>query len=280
MLKRLLLSGAALTAFVGMAAAQSAPTPAEPASPPAAEAPAAPGGSAATTTEAEKSDPNLFSNIKGADVVGQNDESVGNVADILIDTSGQIKSLVISHGGIVGIGKSYRQYEVGELPAMADGKVRIGELNTAALEGIPEYTYPEAETGRAATEGAAPSDPNASSAPASPSGSAAAGGELQPVSYLVGAQVGSDQDKAKISDIRFEGNQAKAVLIDRGSLGLGNKVEEIAFADIAISGSPAEPKVSMKSGASGTAGGSASEPAATSPMAPTSPSAPSPSSAP
>jgi PRC-barrel domain len=278
MLKRLLLSGAALTAFVGIAAAQSASTPADPAAPPAAEAPAAPGGSAAATTEAQKSDPDLFSNIKGADVVGQNDESVGNLADVLIDTSGQIKSLVISHGGIVGIGKSYRQYEVGELPAMADGKVRIGELNTAALEGIPEYHYPEASTGRAATEGAAPSDPNASSSmSASPGASAAAGGELQPVSYLVGAHVGNEQDKAKISDIRFEGNQAKAVLIDRGSLGLGNKVEEIAFADIAISGSPAEPKVSMKSG---SAGGSMSEPAAPAPMAPASPSAPSPSAAP
>lgn len=272
MLKRLLLSGAALTAFVGLAAAQSAPTPAEPASPPAAQAPAAPGASG-MADPAQKADPNLFSNIKGADIVGQNDESVGSVADLLVDSSGQLKSMVISHGGIVGIGKTYRQYEVSQLPALADGKVRIGELSTAALEGVPEFNYPEAETGRAATEGA-PADPNAGPATATApapekSASAPAGSELWPVSYLVGAQVGAEEDKASISDIRFEGDKAAAALIDKGSLGLGNKVQEVAFADLEISGTPAEPKVSLKSGAS--AGAPMSEPAAGSAPAPASP---------
>jgi hypothetical protein len=219
---------------------------------------------------AAKADPNLFSNIKGADVVGQNDEPVGSVADILVDDSGQLKSLVISHGGIVGIGKSYRQYEISELPALEDGKVRIGELNTAALEGIPEYTYPEAETGRAATEGAAPADSNAPASAPEKSAAAPAGPALWPVSYLVGAQVGNEEDKASISDIRFEGNEAKSALIDKGALGLGNKVQEVAFADLEISGTPAEPKVMLKSGSSA---GSASEPSASSP-APMSPSAP------
>jgi hypothetical protein len=270
MLKRLLLSGAALTVFVGVAAAQTSPTPAEPAAPPAAQAPAAPGDSGMAAEPAQKADPNLFSNIKGADVVGQNDESVGSVADILVDDSGQLKSLVISHGGIVGIGKSYRQYEISELPALEDGKVRIGELNTAALEGIPEYTYPEAETGRAATEGAAPADSNAPASAPAKSAAAPAGPALWPVSYLVGAQVGNEEDKASISDIRFEGNEAKSALIDKGALGLGNKVQEVAFADLEISGTPAEPKVMLKSGSSA---GSASEPSASSP-APMSPSAP------
>lgn len=275
MLKRLLLSGAALTAFVSFAAAQSAPTPAEPAAPPAAEAPAAPGGSAAAVDPAQKADPNLFSNIKGAEVIGQNDESVGTVADILLDSSGQMESLVISHGGIVGIGKTYRQYEVSALPELMDGKVKIGELNTAALEGVPEYTYPEAETGRAATDAAAPAgaDPNAAPAAApEKSASAPAGSELWPVSYLVGAQVGAEEDKASISDIRFEGDKAAAALIDKGSLGLGNKVQEVAFADLEISGTPAEPKVALKSGAS--AGAPASEPAASAPMSSPAPAAP------
>jgi hypothetical protein len=247
MLKRLLLSGAALTVFVGVAAAQTAPAPADPATPPAASAPTAPATDAMAVDPAVKADPNLFSNIKGADVVGQNDESVGSVADILVDSSGQLKSLVISHGGIVGIGKTYRQYEVSALPELADGKVRIGELNTAALEGVPEYDYPEAETGRAATD-AAPADPSAAPATA-PEVAAPAGAELWPVSYIVGASVGAAEDKASISDLRFEGDKVGAVLIDKGSLGLGNKVQEVAFADLDITGTPAEPKIALKSGA-------------------------------
>ncbi|BCJ89370.1 hypothetical protein IZ6_01050 [Terrihabitans soli] len=247
MLKRLLLSGAALTAFVGIAAAQTSPAPADPAMPPAAEAPAAP-GSGAVVDPSVKADPNLFSNIKGAEVIGENDESVGSVADLLLDSSGQLKSLVISHGGIVGIGKTYRQYEVSALPELVDGKAKIAELNTAALEGVPEYTYPEAETGRASTSDAAA--PNATAPAPAETAAAPSGSELWPVSYLVGAKVGADEDKASISDIRFEGDKAAAALIDKGSLGLGNKVQEVAFSDLEISGTPAEPKVSLKSGAS------------------------------
>lgn len=251
MLKRILLSGAALTALVGVAAAQTSPAPADPAAPPAASSPAMPSAdSAAAVDPAVKADPNLFSNLKGADIVGENDESVGSVADMLVDSSGQLKSLVISHGGIVGIGKTYRQYEVSALPELADGKLRVAELNTAALEGIPEYDYPEAETGRASTE-ATPADPSAASSPApAPAESAAApaGAELWPVSYIVGAAIGAPEDKASVSDIRFEGGKVGAVLIDRGSLGLGNKVQEVAFADLNIAGTPAEPKISLKSG--------------------------------
>jgi hypothetical protein len=254
MLKRFLLSGAALTAFVGFAAAQSAPAPADPATPPAAEAPASPAAPGMAVDPSVKADPNLFSNIKGADVIGENDESVGSVADLLLGSDGTLKSLVIAHGGIVGIGKTYRQYEVSALPELADGKVKIGALNTAALEGIPEYAYPEAETGRASTtDAAAPADSSAPAAPAPAESAAASGADLWPASYIVGANVGAAEDKASISDIRFEGDRAAGVLIDKGSLGLGNKVQEVAFSDLEISGSPAEPQIALKSGAAAAA---------------------------
>jgi hypothetical protein len=64
MLKRILLSGAALTAFVGLAAAQSAPAPADPAAPPAAEAPASPSkapASSARTTNPSAAFPTFWS---------------------------------------------------------------------------------------------------------------------------------------------------------------------------------------------------------------------------
>lgn len=269
MLKRLLLSGAALAALTTFASAQMS-APADPATPPAATAPASPGAVDPAATAEVKTDPNLFSNIKGADVVGEGDESVGSVADLLIDADGSLKALVISHGGLVGIGKTYRTYDVTEVPQVADGKLTLAQLNTAALEGLPQYEYPEAETGRAST--GAPADGTAEPAPAPQ----ASGSELWPVSSIVGATVGAAEDKASISDVRFEGGKLAAALIDRGSLGLGNKVEEVAFEELTISGTPAEPQIALSS-----AGGAATPESSTvpggessAPMAP--PAAPAP----
>jgi hypothetical protein len=259
MLKRLLLSGAALTALATFAMAQSAPPPADVTTPPAATAPASP----AAVDPSVKADPNLYTNLQGADVLGENDQSIGSVADLLLAPSGDLRGLVIAHGGIVGIGQTYRNYEVSALPEVNNGKVKIGDLNTAALEGIPEYAYPEAETGRASTDGAAPAAGNETK-PAPADASAASGGQLWPASYLVGATVTNAADKAKISDLRFEGNKVAAVLLDKGSLGLGNKVQEIAFEDLEISGSPAEPQIALKAGSPGLA----SDPAPQSSSAP------------
>jgi len=261
MLKRLLLSGAALTALATFATAQSSPPPADATPPPAATAPASP---SATVDPSVKADPKLYTNLQGADVLGENDQSIGSVADLLIAPSGELRALVIAHGGIVGIGQTYRNYEVSALPEVNDGKVKIGALNTAALEGIPEYNYPEAETGRASTESAPAAGNEPKSAPADASASAAPGSQLWPASYIVGATITNAADKPSISDLRVEGNKVAAALIDKGSLGLGNKVQEVAFEDLEISGSPAEPQIALKAGAPGMA----SDPAAQSSSAP------------
>jgi hypothetical protein len=262
MLKRFLLSGAALTALATFATAQTTPPPADVTTPPAASAPAATGAAVEPTA---KADPNLYTNVQGADVLGQNDESIGSVADLLIAPNGELRALVLAHGGIVGIGQTYRNYEVSALPALEDGKVKIGELNTAALEGIPEYAYPEAETGRASTDSAAPSaGTEPKPAPADSSASAGSGSQLWPASYIVGAAITNVEDKPSISDLRFEGNKVAAVMIDKGSLGLGNKVQEVAFEDLDISGSPAEPQIALKAGAPGLASDPAPAPAGSS----------------
>jgi hypothetical protein len=274
MLKRLLLSGAALTALATFATAQSAPPPADTATPPAAvEQPASP----AAVDPAMKADPNLYTNVQGADVLGENDQSIGSIADLLLDSDGALRGVVIAHGGIVGIGQTYRNYESSELPAVNGGKVKLGELNTAALEGVPEYAYPEAATGRASTDGAAPAPGAGPNAAAPADASAASGSQLWPASYLVGATITNAADKASISDLRFDGNKVAAVLIDKGSLGLGNKVQEVAFEDLEISGSPAEPQIALKAGSPGIASepapdaSSSAAPAAPAPAAPAAP---------
>lgn len=170
MFKRILLSGAALTVLTGVAIAQSAPPAATDNdvnnSPAATEMAAPPSSGAATGTpdssatggmaaaEIDNDDPNLFSNLEGSEVIGQNDENVGRVADVLIDSEGNIRQLVLGHGGVIGIGETLRVYDVASLPVVQDDKIRLDQLTTASLESLPEYEYPsDTETGRASTTG-------------------------------------------------------------------------------------------------------------------------------
>jgi sporulation protein YlmC with PRC-barrel domain len=126
MLKKLMVTTAASALLIGAAAAQStspapAPKPASP--PPAATAPApeaqkapeqkapemtqkAPAAKAgeATFVNSQKPDQFLFSSFKGTNVVGGDNEKIGDVSDILFDKMGKIEAYVISVGGFLGIG--------------------------------------------------------------------------------------------------------------------------------------------------------------------------------
>jgi sporulation protein YlmC with PRC-barrel domain len=134
MLKKLMITTALSGLMMGGAFAQSAPKPADtPASkptPPAATAPADPKSDAAKPMDAAKSKPMdatkstaapaasgsaqfvstqkpdqfLASKFKGTDVVGADNEKIGDVSDILFDKTGKIEAYVVSVGGFLGMG--------------------------------------------------------------------------------------------------------------------------------------------------------------------------------
>jgi sporulation protein YlmC with PRC-barrel domain len=52
----------------------------------------------------QKSDQFLASKFKGTDVVGSDDQKIGDVSDILFDKNGKIEAYVVSVGGFLGIG--------------------------------------------------------------------------------------------------------------------------------------------------------------------------------
>jgi hypothetical protein len=54
---------------------------------------------------AQSPDQFIFSKLKGTDVVGPNDESIGGVNDLLFDKSGKILGMVVGVGGFLGIGQ-------------------------------------------------------------------------------------------------------------------------------------------------------------------------------
>lgn len=118
MLNRLFLSAAVSGLALSVALAQSpGPAPSAP-SPSAPAASSAPTGTPAKAGERtadkggfknmvvteQRPDQWLASRFKGTDVIGPNDEKIGNVNDLLFDTTGSITAVVIGVGGFLGIG--------------------------------------------------------------------------------------------------------------------------------------------------------------------------------
>jgi len=114
MLKKLMVTTAIGGLMMSGALAQTAPQPMEPpaASPPAATAPAkpdvtvtAPGtGGSAQIVNTQKSDQWLASKFNGTDVIGNDNEKIGDVSDILFDKAGKIEAFIVSVGGFLGMG--------------------------------------------------------------------------------------------------------------------------------------------------------------------------------
>ena len=108
MTKQFMLGAAIGALMVTGALAQSSPPSSPPASsrPPAAASPSAnmPATGKADMVSAQKPDQWLASKFKGTDVIGSDDQKIGDVSDILFDKTGNIQAYVIAVGGVLGIG--------------------------------------------------------------------------------------------------------------------------------------------------------------------------------
>ena len=110
MLKKLMMSTALSAVLATAAFAQSTSSPSTSSEPPAAKiespAPAAKseGSGKMNFVSSQKPDQWLASKFKGTDVVGSDNEKIGDVSDILFDKSGKVDAFIISVGGFLGVG--------------------------------------------------------------------------------------------------------------------------------------------------------------------------------
>jgi sporulation protein YlmC with PRC-barrel domain len=122
MLKKLMVTTALTGLMIGTAMAQGTPPAPSSPSPPAAQssppakspdmtspAPssstaASPAAAPAKFVNSQRSDQFLASKFKGTDVVGNDNEKIGDVSDILFDKEGKIEAYVVGVGGFLGIG--------------------------------------------------------------------------------------------------------------------------------------------------------------------------------
>ncbi len=187
MLKKLMLSTALTGLMIGTAVAQgsppapSAPTPPAAQSSPApkapeatkapemttpapssASAPSPAGASSAKFVNSQKSDQFLASKFKGTDVVGNDNEKIGDVSDILFDKDGKIEAYVVGVGGFLGIGAkdvalapSAFQIVAGDKSKNESDKLKLSmtkdELKQAS--NFEPYKAPSATTGAGGAPG-------------------------------------------------------------------------------------------------------------------------------
>jgi sporulation protein YlmC with PRC-barrel domain len=111
MLKKLTLTTALSAALATAAFAQTSSPPSSPSDTPAAKTessspPAAkPEASGKLNfVSSQKPDQWLASKFKGTDVVGSDNEKIGDVSDILFDKSGKVEAIIIGVGGFLGVG--------------------------------------------------------------------------------------------------------------------------------------------------------------------------------
>jgi len=112
------VSALALTSALAQTTSPS-PSPSTPSTPPAATAPSTSGssGSSASNTNAanpagkanfvtkQTQDQWLATKFKGTDVIGTNDEKIGDVSDMLFDKDHKIIAYIVGVGGFLGIGQ-------------------------------------------------------------------------------------------------------------------------------------------------------------------------------
>src|SRR5690606_19846163 len=60
--------------------------------------------STAQFINSQRQDQYLASNFKGTDVIGADNEKIGDVNDVLFDKNGKVEAYVISVGGFLGMG--------------------------------------------------------------------------------------------------------------------------------------------------------------------------------
>ena len=159
MLKKLMLT-TALSAAVATAAFAQAPGSSNSPSPP----PAAQSQSSGKTNfvASQKPDQWLATKFKGTDVVGADNQKIGDVSDILFDKTGKIDAFVVSVGGFLGMGSK----EVALAPSSFDvipgengsaDKLKLAttkdELKNAQTFARYETPRPTATTGSGAPTG-------------------------------------------------------------------------------------------------------------------------------
>ena len=146
------LLGSALMAAPALAQTTPAPAPANPAPPPASTQPApmnAGQGGAMNFVEVRPQTQFRASKLIGTRVTGANNESIGEINDVLMDQSGRAHAVIIGVGGFLGIGEkdvaipmTALQFNVGNTDMAQRGATTTGSVTAPAAPATTSAPVP------------------------------------------------------------------------------------------------------------------------------------------
>jgi sporulation protein YlmC with PRC-barrel domain len=122
---------------------------------------------------AQSPDQWVFSKFKGTDVLGANDEHIGDVNDIVFDKTGKVQGVVVGVGGFLGIGEKNVAIDLSAfqvVPANSNASSNSANANDPnnvklkvawtkdELKNAPAFQYWNASSSASPTTGQAPRD--------------------------------------------------------------------------------------------------------------------------
>jgi hypothetical protein len=110
------------------------------------------------TFVAQTPDDMVASRLIGTSVTNGANETIGQIADFVLDQKGAVKAWIIGVGGFLGLGSKYVAVDPSVLKLeRADGKTLQARIDTTKdqLRAAPEYVY----LGKEPPKGAAPASP-------------------------------------------------------------------------------------------------------------------------
>ncbi|HVY59649.1 MAG TPA: PRC-barrel domain-containing protein [Xanthobacteraceae bacterium] len=173
MIRKLMVATAVSGLALSTAWAQSPPTSPSPSAPPSVSqgSESSPGSTATTgVSESRPGTPNviaaqqpqqwLASKFKGTNVIGPDDQKIGDVSDILFDKNGKIDALVVGVGGFLGIGSkdvalSMNSFQVvpGENGKSDQLKLSMNKDQLKQAAEFKPYNPPSTTTGSGSSSG-------------------------------------------------------------------------------------------------------------------------------
>jgi sporulation protein YlmC with PRC-barrel domain len=188
------------------------------------------------------------SELIGQEVFGAEEESIGEISDLVLDQDGETRVALIDVGGFLGVGEKRVAIPFNEIQISQEGEEEprvVVAYGQADLESFPTYEEPQEdmaateegtteETATEETDVAATEEP-AVEEPATGEGAAMTGSAPQDISAaeLLGARVFSPEEEniGEVGDVVFsEDGMIQAVLVDVGGfLGVGEKEVALQF---------------------------------------------------
>ena len=87
------------------------------------------------------------SKLVGVDIYNEQNDKIGDVNDVIIDSSGKVDGVVVSVGGFLGMGEHYVAVSPASVSIAYDSKNNKwrATMNTTkeALKAAPEFKYPK-----------------------------------------------------------------------------------------------------------------------------------------